>query len=473
MYTKGGRQVMHRGKTVFFIEPRAGANTFSGFMSIPLLGPVYLATLARQAGYDAWVYNENILGRSVTDDELAQADQLCLSCLTATVEQGIEIAQRYRRVRHARGLPALAHIGGIHASMMPEDVAPYFDHVVVGEGEYIIEGLLAGAYQERIIHGEPVNDLDTVPIPNFSLVKGWRGPRITPVMTSRGCPYDCNFCSVTEMFGRKYRAKSPERVLKEIMRYPKGYIFFVDDNFAGNTIRLRRILTLMKERGFARPWTAQFRTSITEDPSLVAEMKARGCYWVFVGFESINPQSLKDLRKRQSVEDIQRSVRVFHQNNIRVHGMFILGGDSDTDSVFRTTTEFVCRHKVDTVQFSILTPLPGTPLFRRIAEEGRLLHRQWRYYDGLHVVFRPKNFSAGELQQGVISCFNDFYTYTHALSDAISTGMKSMMAAGKRLITPRVPWPSFSGPLMKFVGRGYVKQWIRENASYVRYLRGL
>lgn len=461
---------MERATTVLFIEPRAAANTFSGFMSIPLLGPVYLATLARQAGYDARVFNENILGRSLTDEELGRADQVCLSCLTATVERGIEIAARYRRVRHSRGLPALAHIGGIHASMMPEELAPHFDHVVVGEGERVILDLLAGSLTERIIHGAPVDDLDTVPIPDFDLVKGWRGRHVVPVMTSRGCPYDCNFCSVTEMFGRRYRAKSPERVMEEIARCPGGYIFFVDDNFAGDVRRIGRLLGLMEQRGFARPWTAQVRTSITEDPALVARMRACGCYWVFVGFESVNPRTLEDLRKRQTVDDILRSVRVFHKRHIRVHGMFILGNDSDEANVFRATTDFVCRHKIDTVQFNVLTPLPGTPLFRRLAGEGRLLHRQWRYYDGLHVVFRPKNLTAGELQQGVVSCFSDFYTYTHALGDAFTTGLHTMVAAGKRLVTPRVSRPSFSGPLMKLAGHRYVKHWVRENAPYLRYL---
>jgi radical SAM superfamily enzyme YgiQ (UPF0313 family) len=461
---------MERANTVLFIEPRAAANTFSGFMSIPLLGPVYLATLACRGGYDAWVYNENILGRSISDEELAGADQLCLSCLTATVERGIDIVKRYRRIRSSRGLPSRAHIGGIHASMMPEDVAPHFDHVVVGEGEQVILDLLAGTLTERIIHGEPVADLDSVPIPDFELVKGWRRRGVIPVMTSRGCPYDCTFCSVTEMFGRKYRAKSASRVMEEIARYSRGYIFFVDDNFAADIGRLRQILSLMKERRFDRPWTAQVRTSIAGDAALVAEMRARGCYWVFVGFESVNPRSLEHLQKRQSVDDIRHSLDVFHRHNLRVHGMFILGSDADTPAVFRSTTDFVCRHKVDTAQFSILTPLPGTPLFRTIAREGRLLHTKWRYYDGLHVVFKPKHLSAGELQQGVIGCFNDFYTYTHAFGDAVTTGFNAMMAAGKRLITPQVLWPSFSGPLMKLAGHYHVKRWIRENAPYLRYL---
>ncbi len=457
-------------QTILFAEPKGSSNTFSRFMDIPLLGPVYLATLAARAGYHAEVLNENILGRSLDDNELAEADQFCVSCLTSTVERGVALAERYRAVRAARGLPARTHIGGIHASMLPQDVAPYFDHVAVGEGEDLVLDLLGGKVSEPIVYGNRLKNLDETPIPDFSLVRGWKDNVIWPVMTSRGCPFDCNFCSVTEMFGRGYRVQSPERVLEEIMRYRKGRVFFVDDHFAANVKRSERILDLMTERGFRLPWTTQVRADITRHPALVRRMRERGCDWVYVGFESVNPESLLDMQKGQTVEDIRHSVKVFHESSMRVHGMFMFGSDPDTPNVFKTTADFARRCRIDTAQFNILTPLPGTRLFKRIEAENRLLHRTWRYYDGLHVVFTPKHMSPQQLQQGMIACFDDFYSYGTAFADAFITGAQTVHAAVKRLAALPANRPSFTGTVLKFLGRGIVRDWVRENTDYIRAL---
>lgn len=459
-------------RKVLFVEPRgSNTNTFSKFMTIPLLGPLYLATMARDAGYDATIVNENILKRDVTDEELIEADQLCLTCLTSTVEKGKAISARYRALREARGLSNRSIIGGIHASMMPDDVSPHFDHVAIGEGEHIILDLLAGKVSTKVVRGTPVKDLDTVPIPDFGLLKGWKPDFIWPVMTSRGCPFDCNFCSVTEMFGRGFRKQSAERVVEEVKRYTGGYLFFVDDNFAVDIKRARRIMDLMREGGIRRPWTTQVRTDVTKRPGLVKQMKDSGCNWVYVGFESVNPDSLEDMQKSQNVEDIKRSIEVFHKNRIRVHGMFMFGSDPDTKAIFDTTTRFARECRIDTVQYNVLTPLPGTRFFKRVVEEDRLLHRNWDYFDGLHVVFQPKNMTPEELQRGMISCFSDFYTYTAAVGDALGTIADKGYALARNLVAAKRHARKIDGALLKLAGRGLVKSWIADNRSYLRYLR--
>lgn len=464
---------MPKGKVVF-VEPRNPAcNTFSSFMDIPLLGPVYLATIARQAGFDAVVLNENILKRGIRDQELIEADQLCLTCLTATVERGKELAVRYRRLRRQQGLSARAMIGGIHASMMPDDVAPYFHHVAVGEGESIILDLLAGDVRRKVVRGTPVSNLDSLPLPAFELVRGWRPDWIWPVMTSRGCPFDCDFCSVTEMFGRRYRAQSPERIMREIERYRRGYVFFVDDNLAVMTKRLHRLLDLMRQVRYPLKWTAQVRADVTRHPALVARMRQQGCTWVYVGFESINPSSLQERRKGQSVEEIRRSVKVLHDNRIRIHGMFMFGSDAETPEVFKQTASFVRGCHMDTAQFNILTPLPGTNLFERMAAEGRLLHRDWRFFDGLHVVFRPKRMAPAELQRGMISCSEDFYTYTAAFGEALATLADTTGAALHRLWGAKRPCRSPEGALVRLAARATMKRWVKQNIPYVGYLSDL
>ncbi|MEK7203229.1 MAG: radical SAM protein, partial [Patescibacteria group bacterium] len=155
--------------------------------------------------------------------------------------RGKEIAREYKALRKAHGLEAKTIIGGIHASMLPNDVTPYFDQVVVGEAENSILDILSGKIKEKIVYCQRPEDLDSLPIPDFSLIKGSERISNIPVMTSRGCPHHCNFCSVTAMFGKKYRSQSPDRVLREVSRYKKGVIFFIDDNFTANLKRSNEI----------------------------------------------------------------------------------------------------------------------------------------------------------------------------------------------------------------------------------------
>jgi len=159
-------------KKILFVEPRgAYFNVFDNSMTIPLLGPLYLATIAEQDGYDVSVVNENILGRKISSNELASIDILGLSCITATVNRGKEIASEYRKIRKSDNLESRAIIGGIHASMIPGDVEPYFDQIIVGEAENIILDVLSGKIKDKIVYAPRYNDLDDLPFLDFNLLK--------------------------------------------------------------------------------------------------------------------------------------------------------------------------------------------------------------------------------------------------------------------------------------------------------------
>lgn len=461
-------------KNILFVEPSgAPSNVFAKFMTIPLLGPVYLATIARNAGHIAAVFNENIMKRHIGPAEMAGADILCLSCLTATIDRGRVIAREYRDARTAVGKPSRVLVGGIHASMMPEDVMNDFDQVVTGEAEQIFLQLVDGNVPGGLVRGTRLEDLDSLPMPDYSTVLGQRRMPITPILTSRGCPYDCNFCSVTEMFGRSYRSQSAERVMEELLlrgRDGTRWIFFVDDHFAANLDRTDRLLDLMLKNKFPVRWSAQVRTEVTKHPDFVAKMRRAGCKLVYVGFESVNPATLKDFNKRQTVDDIRRSIEVFKKNSIQVHGMFMLGSDADTPDVFRTTSQFCGDMKLDYAQYSILTPLPGTEVYRQFEKDGRLLHKDWSLYDGLHAVFAPRNMTADTLQNGMVECFDEFYTYMNAFNDALNAAVRSVDAAIRSLHS-RAFFPSFYPSFMKVAGRQIVKQWVRKNQGYMHYLR--
>jgi len=451
----------------------APSNVFAKFMTIPLLGPVYLATMAKNLGYDAAVMNENILKRGILDSELQKADILCLSCITATVDRGKEIAARYRKARERYGAPAHVIIGGIHASMLPDDVSGHFDQVVCGEAESILPDLLEGKLNEHIIKGERISDLDTVPVPDFSLLQGWRKINVWPVMTSRGCPHLCNFCSVSIMFGRGYRFQSASRVINEIERHRKGWVFFVDDNFTVQSDRTHELLEAIMRSRFNQPWTAQVRTEVAKNSELVKKMRRAGCRIVYIGLESINPESLTKMEKKQTIEDIQRSVKIFQSNDIQVHGMFMLGHDPDTPEIFKATSEFSRKSRLSYVQFSVLTPLPGTEVFTQLEREGRLLHRKWSLYDGLHVVFRPRNMSAAELQMGMLRCFNRFYSLKNALRDYIRATPKGIKSLGDLILMNTARLHCFYPAFMKWIGKIILHKWLKQNKAYLTYLEKL
>ena len=460
-------------KKILFVEPRgANSNVFDKFMTIPLLGPIYLATIAEQAGYDVTVINENILGRKISSEELASIDILGLSCITTTVNRGKEIASEYRKIRKANGFESRTIIGGIHASMIPGDVEPHFDQIIVGEAENIILDVLSGKIKDKIVYTPGYKDLDALPFLNFNLLKESEKMNTYSIMTSRGCPYDCNFCSVTKMFGREYRAQSPQRVIDEILGYKNGVIFFSDDNFAANIKRTDQLLDLMIENGFYRRWSAQVRTEVTKKPKFVAKMKKAGCNTVYVGLESVNPQSLKAMNKNQSLEDIKRTIKVFHDNGIAIHGMFILGNDTDTKDVFKRTSDFSIKTGLDYVQYSILTPLPGSRTYSQFEKEERLLHKKWDFYDGLHVVYRPKNMTPDELQRGVLRCFKDFYSFPRAVKSAFNTTFKIAATTIKKTYK-KAHFPSLRPTIMRLVGRGIIINWIDYNKAYLKYLYNL
>ena len=454
---------------IVFVEPKSSDdNVFSKYLSLPLMGPVYLATILKQKGYDVECLNENMLGRKVTQKEL-RCDILIISALTLTIQRGYKLARLFK----AYNPDGKVIIGGIHATMLPDEALKYADYVFVGEGEGqivdIIEKISAGKLKQGIIKAQHMCDMDSVPTPDFSLLKNAHRMPLTPVITSRGCPFDCTFCSVTQMFGKKYRMRSIPRVMDDIKAVKSKKIFFYDDNFMAMKKRPSEMMTQMRKQCINKRWTSQVRADVANDPKLVEKMADTGCYAVYVGFESPDPNTLKYYHKAQTPELIKRSIQTFHDNGISVHGMFMLGADTDTKDTFRLTQDFCHDNDIDFAQFAILTPLPGTQTFHDMEAAGRLLHKNWKYYEGLHVVFKPKNMTAYELQQGMIETFEDFYSYTRAVNDSLNA-VADISTAAIRAWYQNVHMPKFGDIGVRIAGHSIVKRWVRQNQEYLDFL---
>ena len=485
-------------KNVLIVEPKgATANVFDRY-PLPLLGGPILGTMAHQAGYNVKIINENT--SRVTDEELAWADVLAESCLTQTVNAGKALAKRYKRLRADAGLESKSVIGGIHASMIPEDVAPYFDHVVVGEGESVFLEILNGDITDHIVRAERAVGYPEGPIPDLSLIKGWKPTDILPVNTSKGCHHDCSFCCVTGMDGRKYRTLELERVIEEASRYDPRFVFFVDNHFVARPKRTEGLLDMMISYGFDREWTAQTRVGITKDAQLIAKMAKAGCDAVYVGVESANQATLDAMNKRQTVADTEHAIKVFHDNGIKVHGMSIIGSDTDDVGEFDRLSDFYNETGIDYAQFAILTPFPELnrdKIYNRLQNEERILHDDWSLYDAQHVVFQPKNMSVWELQLGMIKCYSDFYSIPQAakvagraihssarsvantmFESALDTTRRLLHGAEVDLIAPareligqgKELYDQLSPAVIRVAGKHILEKWLDANREYLHEL---
>lgn len=261
-----------------------------------------------------------------------------------------------------------------------------------------------------------MKDLDQIPFPDLSLLQSTRrgiaGLSSIPVQTSRGCPFDCSFCSVTSMFGRQYRFRSTENIIEELRRYNnrKNLIFFYDDNFTADRKRVKELLETMIREKFKFKWTTQVRADVAKDLELVRLMKKAGCHTLYIGFESVNPESLKAMKKRQTVEEISSAIKILRKHRINIHGMFVYGFDEDDWKTVKRTVKFAKKTRLNSTQFLILTPLPGSEFFDKVSKENRIQFHDWALYDAHHVVFKPARFSLFDLQRAQIFSHKRFYS---------------------------------------------------------------
>ncbi len=421
-------------KRVLFIEPRAPRPHIFSRVVIPRLGCVLLGTILQRQGLEVKVIVEEISQPDYRYLDF-KPDIVGISSISSTAPRAYELADYYRQ----QGIPVI--LGGAHSSFLPEEGLEHADFVICGEGDEalpeLINTLSAGGDWQNICNlafkeGEVVRlnpwrpfleDLDSLPIPDYSLIYGWKGngAHCVSIATSRGCPFNCRFCSVILLFGRKYRMNSVDRVMEEIrvVGSQAHHIFFCDDNFTANRERTKELCSRILEENLKIEWSAQVRVEAARDPELMELMAKAGCFVVFVGLESINPATLKAYNKSQTVENIKDCVINFHKYGIRVHGMFVFGAEEDHYEVIRDTVKFSRQVDLDSLQYLILTPVPGTPFYQEMEAQNRIICKDWSQYDGHHAVFQPKQFTPYELQYETIRAMKKFYSWPSVIKRLI------------------------------------------------------
>ena len=411
---------------IVLIEPRSPAEHVFSRARIPRLGTILLGTILRNQGYEARVIIEETSG-PVTGEDLRWADMVGISSITSTIPRAFSLGDQ------AKDLGKKVVFGGPHVTFLADEALPHGDFVVRGEGEETLTELMNALQGQNSMDGisglsywedgqtkhnpdRPLlQNLNTLPIPDFSLIKGWN-PRqaVVPVATSRGCPFACKFCSVVTMFGRGYRFRSNDLIMEEVRANAgqAGHLFFCDDNFAANPTRAKDLLRRMKEDNLRISWSTQVRAESAFDPEFLELLRETNCWGVYIGFESASDQVLKAYRKKQDQAAMGRAISAFHRHGIHIHGMFMVGADEDTPETIRETIRFSIKNRVDSAQFMMLTPLPGTETFEALERENRLLTRNWELYDGSHVVYRPRLMTEEELQKAAYQALLSFYSWT-------------------------------------------------------------
>lgn len=368
---------------------RAGLGVNRGFRFPPLsLG--ILAALTPD-GWDVELIDENW-----QPCDYRPADLVGITAFTSVVNRAYEVATGYRE----RGVPVV--MGGIHASMCPDEARQFVDAVVVGEAETVWAEVLADAEAKRLapVYRGTLAELSGTPRPRRDLFHP--GNRLASVQTSRGCPMDCEFCSVPAFNGRCYRRRPPEEVLDELETIPgRQMTFFVDDNLVGYGQQARKesleLFRGMVERRLDMPWICQASLNFAEDEELLHWASRAGCKMVLLGLEAEATEALTEMNKRLNlrlgVDAYEEVFRRIHRAGIVVLGAFVFGSDSDTPETMRRRADYIIRSRVDVVQATGLTPLPGTRLFDRLKQEGRLLRtdypRDWDRYTMVDLVHRP------------------------------------------------------------------------------------
>jgi len=394
--------------TILLVNPFYTKDPVSSFGKHVLTPTLALTSIAGSTPVD-WKVNywdENLLQGHLPFNIIPQVVGITVHLTFA--KRAYEIARFYRN----RG--SVVVLGGMHASSCTDELMPHGDIIVKGEGVKIwpevLEDIKNGTYRKLYCakydgdyHIEPESNRTILPEDSFLTSMS--------IIATRGCSNRCDFCYLaTRGLKMPYSARSPEQIAEEIKEKRSPYVVFTDNNLAMDHHYLRKLCKALQPLEIM--WNSAVTLDVTDDPSLVRDMALSGCTGVFLGLESLNNQNIVDSKKRSpSTNDYARRIKMLHNYGVNVNGSFVFGFDHDTPEVFDNTIKWIEENRLACATFHILTPYPGTPLFRQMEMEGRLKHKNWDKYDTSHVVFRPKHMTPEQLKQGYDRVYQRLFSF--------------------------------------------------------------
>ena len=398
------------------IHPCIGRRVGQPYIRTWQMEPLAPATLAGLTPPDVEIRFYDDRTETIPFDE--PTDLVAMSVETYTAKRSYQIASEFRR----RGVPVI--MGGFHPTLVPEEVAEYAESIVIGEAEQqwatVIEDFRAGRLQP--VYRQPKRPTLTGLRPDRSIFQGKRYLKVGLVEAGRGCHFRCEFCAIQSYFANTQTRRPTEEIIEEVRRMNKPLIFFVDDNITSNMEQAKeffRALIPLKVR-----WVSQASINAAHDEEFLTLIKASGCQGLLIGFETLNPENLKQMRKSFNTMKggYEQALANLRRHGIRLYVTFILGYDADNGDTFRETLAFAKRHRFYIVAFNHLTPFPGTPLYERLEKEGRLLYDRWwlhpEYRYGM-VPFAPRGMTADDVKNRCIEARQAFYSIPSILRRAL------------------------------------------------------
>ncbi|MFW9824366.1 MAG: B12-binding domain-containing radical SAM protein [Candidatus Thorarchaeota archaeon] len=334
-------------------------------------------------------------------------DLVGITTMTATAPRAYEISAMFRE----RGIKTI--LGGIHPTTLPDESIRYANSVVIGEAENIWSTVIKDFQKNdlrKFYKGEfPL--LENSVLPRRDLIRRKAGAiNLAPVETTRGCPYNCDFCSVTKLFGSRPRHKPIKEVIEDIATIKEKNLIFLDDNITANKQYARELFKELKYMD--KTWVGQSSINVVKDRELLKLAAESGCCAFFVGLESVSAKGINRYHKNlESKEEIKEAIKIFQDAGILIYASLIFGFDNDDPAVFEQTVEFLIESKVAFVQLVLLTPFPGTKIFNDLQKDGRIFSYDWSKYDNLNLVFEPLGMNTDQVLRGFHWARRKFYAF--------------------------------------------------------------